>query len=147
MSQPESSVGAVGLVRVGDLEVTVAPLPQAEEIALDRELRRAAEAHYGDHYTRCKPVLDAMKESPADRLEAVREIVRLAAAKAPLSAAALHEYRISEHGLAIELYARGKRATPGLDRKGLAAVVTAANADAVAAALFELLDDTKSAAG
>jgi hypothetical protein len=146
MNQSESHVGAVGLVRVGELEITVGPLSQAEELALDRELRKSAEAAAGDHYTRCKTLLDAAKDSPADRVEMLREIVRLTATKAGLSAAAMHDYRTGAAGVAIELYHRGRKHTPGLDRKGLAAVITEVNADAVAAALFELLvgDDTKS---
>jgi len=137
MSQAEEKVGAVGLIRVAELEITVTPLEQFEELALDRELRKATEAEAGDHYTRCRPLLDAMPAG--DRLEAVREIVRLSATKAPLSEVAIFDFRCTPAGLAIELWWRGRKATPGLTREGLAAVITDENADRVAAGMFELL--------
>jgi hypothetical protein len=148
MSQSEKTVGAVGEIHIDALAITVTPLSQSEEMALDRELRRAAEAAAGDHYTRCKPLLDAMTAAGAhgDRVEAVREMVRLSATKTPLSSAAFFEFRASPAGLATELFARGKKATAGLTKPMLEAVITEVNADAIAAKLYELLqgDDHKS---
>ncbi len=140
MSQQEKSVGAVGLIRVAGLEITITPLSQGEELLLDRTLRRAAQEAHGDLYTPCKPLLEAMRDAPADRLEAVREITRLTASRAGVSAAAVFDFRTSAEGLALEIFARGRRATPGLTLDGLRAVVTAANADEVAGALFELIE-------
>jgi hypothetical protein len=140
MSQAEDTVGAVGEIRIDTLVITITPLSQAEELSLDRALRRGAEAAAGDHYTRCKPLLEAMRESPGDRLEAIREITRLTATRAPLSPAAFFEFRTSKDGLPIEIYARGKKATPGLDQKSLAAIITEENADRIAAALLDLLE-------
>jgi hypothetical protein len=139
MSQSESSPGAVGLVRVAGLEITVTPLSQAEETALDRALRRGAEAAAGDVYTRCRAELKALESAPGDRLEFLRELARLAARKEPVSPVAFFDYRSSAAGVALELYHRGKRATPGLTLAGLEAVVTEVNADEVYAALQELL--------
>jgi hypothetical protein len=139
MSQSEQAVGAVGLVRVGPLEITVTPLSQAEEMALDRALRRGAEAAAGDLFTRCKAELDALKESPADRAEFLRELARLAARKEPVSATAFFDYRCSAAGVALELFHRGKRGTPSLTLAGLEAVITEASADEVAVGLLELL--------
>lgn len=141
MSQSESTVGAVGMIRVAGLEITVTPLSQSEEMALDRALRKAAQEAAGDHFTRCKPLLDAMTAAQAhgDRLEAVREIVRMAGRVEPLSSTALWDYQNSAPGVALELYHRGRKATPGLTLAGLQAVVTEVNADEVSAALRELL--------
>ena len=140
MSHDTKSVGAVGLIRVGDLEITVTPLSQIEELALDRQLRRGAEAEAGDHYTRCRAELDAMRDFPGDRLEFLREIARATLRKEPLSPAAVYEFRCSAAGVALELFARGRKATPGLALAGLRAVVTMENADQIAAALFELIE-------
>lgn len=141
MSQDQQLIGAVGLIRVAGLEITITPLSEAEELALDRELRRAAEAAAGDHYTRCKPELDAMQKAGAtgDRIEFLRELARMSARREPLSDAAMFDFRNSPAGLVIELHARGRKATPGLERAALAAVITAAVADDVAIALMDLI--------
>lgn len=141
MSQSEKQVGAIGLVRVGSLEITITPLSQADEMAFDRELRAAAGKAAGDYFTRCKPELDAMAAAGAtgDRVEFLREIARMAGRKESLSAVALWDFQNSAAGLPIELWWRGRKATPGLDRAGLAAVITDANADEIAAGLRELL--------
>ena len=141
MDQDKKQVGeAIGLVRIDAVEVTVTPLSQAEERSLDRALQRAAEADAGDHYTRCKPELDALKDSPADRIEFLREIARLSAKREPLSLAAMIAFRDSPAGVAIELYHRGRRATPGLTLAALRAVVTDVNVDEVASALLDLIE-------
>lgn len=146
MSQSEKTVGAVGLIRIDALEITITPIPQPEEMALDRALRKAAQEAAGDHYTRCKPLLDAMTTAGAhgDRIEAIREIVRMAGRVEPPSNAAVYDYRCSAAGVALELFARGKKATPGLSLASLEAIITPVNADMIAAKLFELLEGADS---
>lgn len=146
MSQHDTLVGGVGTVRVGDLEITITPLSQAEETLLDRRLMKAGADLAGDNYTRCAGVLKAAEANPADRLEMVKEIARVTIGqgdkegKAPLSGSAFFEFRFGPDGLPIELLARGKRATPGLTLEGLRAVVTAANADEVAGQLIRVIE-------
>lgn len=139
MSQDAKLVGAVGLIRIGELEITITPLSQAHELALDRQLRKGTEAALGDYYSRCRAELDAMREYPGDRLELLREIARMAVRKEPPSAVAVFDYRCSPAGLALELFSRGKRATPGLTLANLEAIITDINADEIAAALHELI--------
>lgn len=138
MSASET-VGAVGIVRVGDLEITVTPLSQAEEMALDRTLNRGAEVAAGDYYTRCKGILDATKDNPADRLEILREIARISIRREPLSVAEVYAFRESPEGVAVELFHRGRKATPGLTLQGLRTVITEVNCDEVGVGLMELL--------
>lgn len=132
MSQHDKLVGGVGVVRVGDLEITVTPLAMVEERALRRLLLDRAAASATDYYTRCAKLLAAMKSQPVAYVEAVREITRLTALGPAVSEAQFDEYRDSPAGVAAELFARGRKATPGLTADGLAAAVTAANADDVA---------------
>lgn len=142
-TQEERLVGGVGAVRVGDLEITLTPLSQSEETLLRRRLRLASAEHAADNYTRCRDVLDAAKDSPADRSEMLREIARLTVSegkgKLPLDGAALFDFRLGPHFLPVELFARAKKATPGLTLEGLRAVVTEANADEVAARMLEVI--------
>lgn len=123
--------GPVGTVRVGELLVTVAPLTMTEERGVRRALLKAAEAHAGDHFTRCAKLLKAMQSVPAAYLEAVREITRLAATGPAVSDEQFFEFRQSPAGVALELFHRGHKATPGLAQAALAAVVTDANVDDV----------------
>jgi hypothetical protein len=139
-TQEQMLVGGVGVVRVGDLEVTVAPLPLSAESVLDRRLRRGAQERHGDYYTRCRAMLDAMADYPGDRLEAVREITRMTASGAAVSAAAVVDFRLSPEGVALELYARGRGATPGLTLEGLKAIITEANVDEVAGQLHAAIE-------
>lgn len=136
MSQSQNLRGATGLIRVAGLEVTVTPLSQSEEIALDRALRRGV----GDVYTLAQPELDALKAHPADRLEFLRELARLAVRREPPSPVALYDFRCSPKGVALELWFRGRRATTGLTLAALEAVITEVNADEVAAGIQNLLD-------
>lgn len=132
-------MSSVGIVRVGTLEITVTPLTKTEERGLRRQLRAAAEATATDYFTRCARLLDAMKAQPAAHTEAVREIVRLTALGPKVSEEQLLEYRVSPAGVAQELFTRGKVATPGLDLAGLAAVVTEANVEDVAAQMWDIV--------
>jgi hypothetical protein len=140
MSAADRIVGGTGVVRVGPLEVTVTPLTMNEERALRRQLRAAAEAAATDHFTRCAKLLAAMRSQPAAYAEAVREIVRLTATGPAVSDEQFFEYRNSPAGVARELFARGKRATPGLDADGLAAVITDANVDDVIEQLTAVIE-------
>ena len=140
MGPAEAAAGGVGVVRVGDLLVTVTPLTLVEERALARLLRAEAEKHSADYFTRCAKLLQAMKAQPAAYLEAVREIVRLTATGPAVSDEQFVEFRASPAGLAHELYARGKKATPGLTREGLAAVVTDANCDDVGGQMVAVIE-------
>ena len=124
-------MGGCGVVRVGPLEVTVTPLTLSEERRLGRKLRRAAAEQSADYFTRCAKLLEAMRPQPAAYLEAVREITRLAATGPTVSDDLFFEFRESPAGAAIELYERGRKATPGLDLAALRAVVTDDNADEV----------------
>lgn len=135
MSQSQELAGATGLIRAAGLEITIAPLSHGEEIALDRALRRGV----ADVYTLAAPELNALKEHPADRVEFLRELARVAARREPPSDAAVHDFRCSPKGVALELWFRGRARTPGLTLAALEAVVTEVNADALAAALRELL--------
>lgn len=130
MSQ-EKTVGGVGVVRVATLEITVTPLTMTEERALRRQLIAAAAAEATDYFTRCARLLAAMKAVPGAYLEAVREITRLTATGPALSDEQFFEYRESPAGVAKELFARGKKATPGLTPDALAAVITVVNVDDV----------------
>lgn len=139
--QDRTTVGGVGEVAVGPLSVTVTPLSQGDELRLARQLRAEAERLAGDGWTRCRPMLDAMSAAGAhaDRMHAVAELVRSAKQKEPLSERAVFEFRSSAAGVVIELFARGKAATPGLTLDGLRAVVTEANAPDVFAAMMEVI--------
>jgi hypothetical protein len=139
VGQDSQVVGAVGEIHVGELVVTAMPLSQAEEMALDRALRKGAALAAGDPYTRARAALDAAKDSPADRLEMLREIARAAANGVRVTPETVYDYRTSPAGVALELYHRGRKATPGLTLAGLEAVVTEANCDAVSASLFDLI--------
>ncbi len=147
MSQADKLVGAIGLIRIDALEITVAPIPDADELALDRALRAAADKAAGDYVTRCHAELDALKSEPALRVEFVRELARMAGRKDSLSGVAMHDFRCSKDGLPIELFFRGRANTPGLTLAGLQAIITEVNADQIAAAMFKLFegDDKKSA--
>lgn len=141
MSTAESAHGGVGIVRVGDLEITVTPLTIVEERALARVLRDEAEAAAGDYFTRCARLHAAMKKVDREAyLESVREITRIVATGATVSEQQLWEYRAGPAGLARELYHRGRKATPGLTLDGLRAVVTAENLDEVGAQLVAVLE-------
>lgn len=141
MSQDRKLVGGVGEVAVGPLVVTVTPLSQGDELRLRRQLRAAAERAAGDGWSRCKPILDAMTAAGAhgDRALAVAELVRSAKRLEPLSEEAVFEFRAGPEGCALELFARGKAATPGLTLDGLRAAVTEANAPDVFAALLDAI--------
>lgn len=139
MSQAEKLVGATGLIRVAGLEITIVPLTTAEELALDRELRKGAAAASADVYTRCRPELDALKEYPADRVEFLRELARIAARREGPSPTAIFEHQTSAAGVALELFSRGRKATPGLTLAAIEAVVTPVNAAEVFCAIQELL--------
>lgn len=131
MATADKTVGGVGVVRVGNLEITITPLTMVEERALRRQLRKAAEEEATDYFTRCAAMLAAMKSQPAAYMEAVREITRLTATGLKVSDEQFFEFRDSPAGVARELFARGKKATPGLDADGLAAIITKANVDDV----------------
>lgn len=131
MTEQEKRTGGVGVVVVGTLEITVTPLTLAEERALGRQLRKAAKSETTDYFTRCAGLLKAMQAQPAAYLEAVREITRLTATGPSVSEDQFFEYRESPAGVARELFARGKKATQGLDLAGLSAVITDENVDAV----------------
>jgi hypothetical protein len=131
LTEQEKRVGGVGVVRVGNLEITVTPLKQWEERALSRQLRKAAREECSDYFTRCAGLLKAMQSQPAAYLEAVRELTRLSATGPTVSEDQFWEYRDSPAGVARELFARGKTATPGLDLAALSAVITEANVDEV----------------
>jgi hypothetical protein len=139
--QDRTTVGGVGEVAVGPLLVTVTPLSQGDELRLSRQLRAEAERLAGDGWTRCRAMLEAMTEAGAhaDRMHAVAELVRSAKRKEPLSDEAVFDYRSSAAGVALELFARGKAATPGLTLDGLRAAVTEANAPDVFAAMMEVI--------
>lgn len=140
MTQSDSIVGGCGVVHVGTLVVTITPLTMIEERALRRQLRSAAEKEATDYFTRCSRVLDAMRGQPAAYMEAVREITRIAATGPKLSDDQFFEFRTSPAGVARELFARGKRATPGLAADGLAAVITDANVDDVFAQMMAVVE-------
>ena len=144
MTQEQKLVGGTGVVTVGELEITITPLSQSEESMLLRKLRIASAEHAADNYTRCRGILEAAKEFPADRAEMVREVARTTIAagkdKLPLDGAALFDFRFGPHFLPVELFTRGKKATPGLSLEGLKAVVTEVNADEVASALLEVIE-------
>jgi predicted ThiF/HesA family dinucleotide-utilizing enzyme len=136
----EKLVGGTGIVTIGELEITIVPLSQAEESILDRRLRKEAEKAAGDHYTRCLPILTAAKDSPADRLEMLREIPRMAVRRDSLSGQAFWEFRNSPKGVALELFSRGKKMTPGLTQKGLESVITEDNVDEVADQIVGIIE-------
>ncbi|HEY1191307.1 MAG TPA: hypothetical protein VGE74_26975, partial [Gemmata sp.] len=101
------------------------------ERALRRALLKAAEEHTGDYFTRCGKLLKAMQAVPAAYLEAVREITRLTATGPAVSEEQFFEFRQSPAGVALELFHRGRKATPGLTADGLASIITDANVDEV----------------
>lgn len=142
----ESTVGGAGVVRIGNLLLTLTPLSLAEETALERLLRRSAAEAAGDNYTRCAAILAAM--NPTDRAEAVREIARRTMnagdprGLGPVDQTAYVEFRFGPQGLPLELLHRARKATPGLDLAGLRACITEANADDVAAQLLDVLEGT-----
>lgn len=140
--QDRKLVGGVGEVAVGSLSISITPLSQGDELRLRRQLRAAAESLAGDGWTRCKPILEAMTKSGAhgDRAIAVAELVRSAKRVEPLSEEAVFDFRTSAEGVALELFARGKAATPGLSLDGLRSVITEANAPDVFAALLDIID-------
>ncbi len=137
MAQP---VGQTGTIDVAGLALTVTPLSIAEEAALYDRFKRAAE----NPYQRIAGMLAAA--APEDRAEMVREAVRLHEAYGGAGPAAVEEYRRTPAGVAAELHARCKKATPGLTEAGLAAVVTAANAGEAFAALQAVISPPKASA-
>jgi hypothetical protein len=124
-------VGGVGVVRVGNLEITITPLTMVGERSLGRQLRAAAEAAASDYFTRCAKLLAAMKGQPAAYKFAVERIVDNTCLGPKVSEDQFWEYRDSPAGAARELFARGKKATPGLDLASLAAIITDENVDDV----------------
>jgi hypothetical protein len=129
MSEHAKLVGGVGVVLVGALEITVTPLSAKEEKILDRQLAKAAEALSEDPYTAARKTLKAAESNPADRLVLLQEIAAAATRKQFLTVGEFNEYRMSSAGVALELFTRGKKATPGLVQKELAALVTEFNAE------------------
>jgi hypothetical protein len=141
LSSSQTLSGGVGTILIGTLEITISPLSQADEIKLDKKLRKAAESAAGDHYSRCKRELDAARDNPGDRLEMVREIVRRADRREKLGEPAFFEYRTGPEGTAQEVFARGKKSTDGLKLDALQAIITDENVDEVSAQLFEILEN------
>lgn len=135
-----TATGPVGVVRVGDMLVTLTPLTMIEERALRRGLVKAAEASVGNYFTRCAKLLKAMEAAPGAYLEAVREITRLTATGPTVSDEHFFEFRNSPAGVALELFRRGLKATPGLTAEGLAAAITEANVDDVLAQMRDILE-------
>lgn len=117
------------IIRVGELEVVTAPLSQAEWAALRRQLRAEAEKA-GDYFTRSAKTLAAMKRLDPDAYRlAVQRIAELAASGPAVSDEQVYEYRESPSGVALELFVRGRKATTGLTRAALEAVITTENVD------------------
>ncbi len=123
--------GAVGVVTVGELQVTVTPLTMIEERALRRVMEKEALTAATDYYTRSVKLLDAMRSNPFAYEIAIKQLVTLTATGPKLSDEQFYEFRTSPAGVAIELWHRGRKATPGLTLAGLQAVITEANADSV----------------
>lgn len=140
MAEPTPASGAVGSVRIeGGLLIVVTPLTMTEERALRRLLIKAAEEHTGDYFTRCAKLLKAMQAVPGAYLEAIREITRLTATGPAVSDEHFFEFRNSPTGVALELFYRGRKATPGLDQAALAAIITDVNVDDVGEQLRAVL--------
>lgn len=136
----EQSTGAVGMIRIDALEITITPLKQSEERALRRRLLKEAAEAAGDYFTRCAKLLAAMRSQPGAYLKAIETITTLTATGPTVSEDQLYEYRESPAGVALELYVRGKKATPGLELAGLRAIVTDANVDELIESLREVLE-------
>ena len=134
MSQHDTTVGGVGVVHVGDMCITITPLAQKDERVLMKKLRKAAErAAVADNPVErpaVKKLLAGLQSVPVAYLESIRELTRMAATST-LTDSQLWAFRESPEGVAIELYERGRAATPGLDAKALAACITEMNADEV----------------
>lgn len=135
MSQQENTVGGVGVVDVAGVQVTIAPLSQKEERLLWRRLRKGAEQDQSStslfERPAVKRLLTSLQSVPAAYVESIRELTRLAAAADEVTETRLFAFRGSPAGVALELFERGRKATPGLDLAGLQALITDINADDV----------------
>ena len=153
MSEIENATGGVGVVHVGDMLVTVAPLSTLDEKKLWKTFRAAAIKRAKEETSslfdgpNVKRLLQSMAAaSPQAYLESVRELTRIAAdrdravAKGEIGEDEVFGFRASPQGVAIELFERGKASTPGLVLESLKAVITDANLDDVGTELYALIE-------
>jgi hypothetical protein len=133
--------GGVGVVVVATLEISIGPLSMTEEKLLNRRLQIAATAALEDPYTNAKKTLKAAEDNPLHLRILLAEIATIATRKPFLSVQDFDDYRQSPAGVAAELFARGKRLTPGLKETELATIVTAFNAEDVHESMMAIIAD------
>lgn len=129
-----------GVVVVEGFEIAIAPITQAEERSLNRQLEAAALKQIKDPYTNAAATLAAAKKHDREAWLELLERIALIASKPPrLSQGEFLEYLAGPDGVARDLFSRGKKATPKLDLEHLRTIITAANVDDIATQLADVL--------
>jgi len=140
----DSPSGPTGIVLIeGDgatLEITITPLTQGEERALFRANEAAAKKLLNDPYTNAAKALTAAKAHDREAwLELLERIAAIASKPIRLSQGEYNDYLGTPDGVARDLFARGRRATPELKFEELRTAITLQNVDNIIDQINEIL--------
>lgn len=137
MTTLAQATGKTGTVQLGDKELTVGAMSQADEDRLFARLRDALKQQVGSYYKANRAMID--DADPRDRAVIVETLTRMEASQEPASPRAVLQFRRTPKGCALELFVRAKKYHPEISLKEVEAVITDANSYEVAAAIEDAI--------
>lgn len=156
---PESQVSKSGIVRIRSAsgnnstpdgtywDFIVCKLPSAQEQGLINELTRQAKAAMGPggFFQASRESLLWMRENgmQAEWQVATTHIAALVGMKANPSPDAVHEYRMTPNGVALELYLRTRETHPEISYEKIRATITEVNALEIFCQIMDVITDDK----